>query len=394
MARRLIGYILIGAGLVLAAAALYIGNSKGVPLVFSPTQMLGSLWSDYKLGYLEDNRTVDRSRNNITTSEGQSYTMLRAVWMGDREAFDGAWQWAKDNLDRPSDRLSAWLFGERPEGTYGILESEGGRNSASDADQDMAMALIFAFARWEDPLYLGDARAVLDDIWEKEVLYIQGKPYLMANDLEKFSPSKTAIINPSYLAPYAYRIFSRADPEHDWLGLVDTSYEVIGKSLTSRGLPPDWARIDKESGAILPAGEGLSSSFSYDALRTPWRLALDYMWYRDERAAALLRSMSALGAQWEETGLITPRSSGGTIAGPESPALYGATLGYFIVAEPETAKRIYEEKLQFLYDPAVNRFKERLSYYDDNWAWFGMALYHKLLPNLAETLPPGAIEAS
>jgi len=386
MGTRLLGYILMGIGLILAGAAAYFATHSNVPLVFSPTQMMGSLWSDYKLGYLEDNRTVDRQRDNVTTSEGQSYTMLRAVWMGDKETFDNAWQWTKDNLDRSEDRLSSWLFGQRADGTYGVLVDQGGYNSASDADQDMAMALIFAYARWQDERYMGDARAILADLWDKEVFMVQGRPYLAANDLEKFSPSTTAIVNPSYLAPYAYRIFATIDTTRDWAGLVDTSYEVIDASLSNEGLPPDWVRVDKRTGKVLAAGSDLPANFSYDALRTPWRLNLDWQWYGDERAVSILRKMTALEEQWRGEGLLTPMSREGTPIGSESPALYGGTLGYFIVADAGLAKEVYEKKIQFLYDPNVNRFKERLSYYDDNWAWFGIGLYNKLLPNLAASI--------
>lgn len=371
----------------MAAGTWYWSTHKNVPLVFSPTQMMGSLWNDYKLGYLEDNRTVDRQRDNVTTSEGQSYTMLRAVWMGDKAAFDGAWQWTKDNLDRPNDKLSSWLFGQRANGTYGVLAEQGGYNSASDAEEDLVLALVFAYARWQDPTYLGDARAKLADLWDKEVFVAGGKPYLAANDLEKFSPSDSAIVNPSYLAPYAYRIFATIDSAHDWLGLVDTSYAVLDASLSESGYPPDWIRVDKRTGAVLPASGGLTMDFSYDALRVPWRIALDYQWYGDERAQNLLRKMSGLGTQWQSARTVVPVARDGTPIGEESPALYGGTLGYFMAADPAAAKAVYEEKIQYLYDPDVNRFRQRLSYYDDNWAWLGIGLYHKLLPNLAASLP-------
>ena len=57
-------------------------------------------------------RTLDPSQGGITTSEGQSYTMMRAVWSDDRATFDSSWQWTKDNLQRP-DRLLSWRFGPR-----------------------------------------------------------------------------------------------------------------------------------------------------------------------------------------------------------------------------------------------------------------------------------------
>lgn len=390
MPRRFFGYLSILAALIVAGVAWYVATHRAVPLVFAPTQMLGSLWSDYKFGYLEDNRTIDRQRQNVTTSEGQSYTMLRAVWMGDKAIFDGAWQWTKDNLDREGDRLSSWLFGQRPDGSWGVLINEGGYNSATDAEEDIALSLIFAYARWQDDRYLGDARVILNDLWAKEVFMVQGRPYLAANDLEKFSPAESAIVNPSYLAPYAYRIFATVDPAHDWHGLVDTSYEVLDASLSEDGLPPDWVRVNKQTGAVSVT-DSLPSGFSYDALRVPWRIALDYQWYADERASALLKKMEGIGKQWRTSGSIVPTTRDGRASGGESPALYGGVLGYFLVAEPELAREVYETKLQFLFDPGQNRFKERLSYYDDNWAWFGMGLYHRLLPNLAASIPPEAL---
>ncbi len=403
MGPRLIGYLLVGAGIILGCAALYFATHRDVPLVFSPTQLLGATWNQYKTEYIEEGtyRSLDRQRQNITTSEGQSYAMLRAVWMGDKNAFDQSWTWTKDNLKRPNDHLFAWLFGRRSDGTYGVLTSQGGDTTASDADQDIAMALIFAYARWQDPAYLDAARGIVHDIWELEVVTTSdGTPYLSANNYEKFSQSPTAIVNPSYLSPAAYRIFAQVDPEHPWMRVVDSSYRLLNESVesplggeASDGLPPDWIRVHKRTGALSAPGGDLSTNFSYDALRVPWRLALDYQWYGDERAVTTLKKMHRLSEAWHEGGaLASSYTHGGSVIAPEEvPAMYGGTLGYFIVADPTLAAQLYETKLQYLFNPGANAWKERLSYYDDNWAWFGIGLYNKLLPNLAASLPQSAL---
>ncbi len=75
------------------------------------------------------------------------------------------------------------------------------------------------------------------------------------------------------------------------------------------------------------------------------------------------------------------------IQSTEVPSLYGGTIGYFMLADPAHAADVYQQKLLFLYDPGANAWKVPLSYYDDNWAWFGIALYNHLLPNLTEKLP-------
>src|SRR5581483_2812051 len=105
MGTRLLGYGLIVVALVLALAVFYRNSKQSeVPLVFSPQQMLNSTWLNYKNDYLESGtgRTLDKSRGNVTTSEGESYTMLRAVWLGDKQTFDTSWQWTKDNLQHKS----------------------------------------------------------------------------------------------------------------------------------------------------------------------------------------------------------------------------------------------------------------------------------------------------
>ncbi|KKW35623.1 hypothetical protein A2852_01885 [Candidatus Adlerbacteria bacterium RIFCSPHIGHO2_01_FULL_54_23] len=398
MGPRLLGFALLGIAIVTTFGVWYLSSDRSeIPLVFSPVQMIGATWERYKENYLEKDtrRTIDRGRGDVTTSEGQSYTMLRAVWMGDKETFDASHRWSKDNLWRREDRLLAWLFGKRSDGTWGILASEGGYNAASDADTDTALALIFAYARWQDDTYLGDALAMLDSIWEKEVIEVRSRPYLAANNLEKFSGDEWALINPSYFNPAAYRIFAKIDPSHPWETLVESSYDLLERGMESplQGgksavLPPDWLLINKSTGELAAPGRGLTTNFGYDALRSPWRLALDIEWFGSPRARELLQKMSALSANWErDRSLVSIYTHQGAPASSvESPALYGGVLGHFMEKDPKMAEEVYRQKLQYLFDPGRNDWKERLSYYDDNWAWLGIALYNRLLPNLAAPL--------
>ncbi len=407
MGMRLLGYVLIGAAIVLAGAALYLSNpSSQVALVFTPTQVLGGSWENYKKEYLEPGtgRTIDYSKNNgITTSEGESYTMLRAVWEGDKATFDQSWTWTKDNLKRPNDRLSSWLFGKEPNGSYGVLTAQGGQNDASDADTDLALSLVFAYARWQDTSYLGDARVIIHDLWANDVITVNGTPYMTADNVEKTSVSPVALIDVSYLAPYAYRIFAQIDPADPWSELVDSSYQIIGASMRSpldkqrsAGLPPDWVSINKTTGALsaLTSSSTLTTNFGFDAMRVPYRLALDYQWYGDPRDQALLSQMSFFTTQWQANGaLASTYAHDGSVVNPaEDAAVYGGTIGYFMVADPKDAPAVYTQKLQYLWNPDTDRWKTILPYYEDNWAWFGIGLYNHLLPNLFASLPAQAYQ--
>lgn len=396
---RFVAVIVILAGVAIAAYAAY-GSSNKVDSkqVFADRTMLSGLWNSYKDEYWESGsgRTIDRQSGNITTSEGQSYTMLRAVWQSDKATFDKTWGWTKQQLQRP-DHLFSWRWGKLADGSYGILNDQGGQNSASDADSDIALALVMAASRWQQQSYLNDAKAIIGSIWTNEVVHINDKPYLVANNLEKADPTQ-AIINPSYIAPANYRIFAGVDTAagHDWNGLVASSYSLLNTVIdsnldksSSAHLPPDWVVISKLTGDIsaptAAQGGNLSTNYGYEAFRIPWRLALDYRWNKADEAKSTLAKMSFLSDQWSSNAKLSPIYShdGKPQATYESTGAYGGDLGYFILERPSQATDVYNKKLKYLYDPNKNAFSQDLSYYDANWAWFGMALYTNQLDNLA-----------
>lgn len=392
---------LIAAILLIGAVAYHNSQKSSVPIVFSPKDMLGAIWGKYKDRYIEQpsGRTVDHQHDDISTSEGESYSMLRAVWMDDQTAFDQSWQWTNKYLGRSDNHLFSWLYGKRPDGTWGVRADIGGQNSASDADTDIALALVFAYGRWQNPAYLAAAKQIIPDIWNNEVIQVGSMPYLSANNVEKTSGASTFVANPSYFAPYAYRIFARLDPAHPWQKLVDSSYQILNASMDnklgknlSNGLPPDWILVDRATAAVSAGtGNNLSSNYSFDAMRVPWRLAIDWQWNQDPRARDTLNKMNFLKNQWRTTGVLYAGYShdGQLVNDFQAPAMYGGSIGYFLVADVQDANAIYDAKLRSLYNPDTDSWKQPLSYYDDNWAWFGLAMYHNFLPDLSTTAAAG-----
>ncbi|MBI3889418.1 hypothetical protein HY312_02490 [Candidatus Saccharibacteria bacterium] len=395
---RFAAVLFIVVGLSIAAIAAFKSTDKvDQNLVFADRTLLSGLWDSYKKEYWEEStgRTLDKQQNDITTSEGQSYTMMRAVWQGDQTTFDKSWAWTKEQLRR-DDNLFAWRWGQKADGTYGVLTDQGGQNSASDADSDISLALMMAASKWQSKTYLDEAKKIIPSIWEEEVITVAGKPYLASNNLEKDS-QQDAIINPSYISPYAYRLFAKVDKENDWMGLVDSSYELLNKSIDdnldkteSANLPPDWIAMNKQTGVIgaIAGNANLTTNYSFDAMRTPWRLALDYKWYNEPRAKETLSKMSFLNKQWEDTGKIysTYSHDGKTVKTDEVAEGYATALAYFAVVKPDVAKDIYDKKLKTLYDQNTNSWSQDMTYYGDNWAWLGIALYDNKLDNLAEKL--------
>ncbi len=341
-----------------------------------PAPVLQQSWKAYLGRFVQaDGRVIDHKAGDISTSEGQSYAMLRAVWIDDRATFDKAYSWGRDNLNSNvrSDHLWAWKWGKGQDGKWRVLD----KAFATDADQDVALALILAYRRWNRDEYLADARAILGDLWNSATREIAGKCYLLAGD--SLCKAATCRLNPSYYAPYAYRIFARFDTAHDWMRLVDNSYFVLdaASSLTQTRLPPDWIEIDTRGGRLtLPAGK--DGAFSYDALRVYWRIAMDWELFQDERAQAYLRrTLPALMDRWRQgtiPAVIAP--DGKPLAQYESLEMIAAIMPGAALLDP-AAGRALAQHLQSKY--AAGFWDDKDSYYLQNWAWFGTALYDGFL---------------
>ena len=128
------GLILIGAFMIFPAQQVNKVNIN---------KFTTALWQSYlKNQWLSEGRTVSNPVNSITTSEGQSYTMLRAVWQNDQNVFNTTWQWTKANLQR-KDFLFSWEWGRNPNGSYGIMTANNGQNTAADADCDIGYCPFF-----------------------------------------------------------------------------------------------------------------------------------------------------------------------------------------------------------------------------------------------------------
>jgi len=383
--RVLLGLLLfsIGAMLVTIGVGAYL-LFQSQSRVFSPYTLLTSSWDKYRQKYIQDDgRVIDFSQDNVTTSEGQSYAMLRAVWIDDRETFDKVWDWTKNNLKRQNDWLFGWRWGKRSDELYGLLP-EGGENSASDADQDIALALILASKRWGDQKYLEHLQAILTDLWDINTAEANGKRYMLAGN---WAQSQTEyILNPSYFSPYSWRAFAMYDTQHDWKGLIQPAYDLLNAASQSNlntggtaNVPPNWVAMNRTIGDLYaPQNAQLTTDYSYDAVRVPWRIALDYYWYQEPLAKQYLESTFSKFAQMYEQDnrlLSSYKHDGTPLTDYENSTMYATLLPAFSIIAPDVAQRVYDEKILKLYSSDEDSFLDFIPYYEQNWLWFGSALY-------------------
>lgn len=338
-------------------------------------------WEEYRHNFIQkDGRVIDH-RSGLSTSEGQSYAMLRAVWMRDREWFDKSYQWAVDNLQKRDDKLFAWKWGQKQDGAWGVLDE----TAATDADQDIALALLLAHEIWKEPRYKQDALDILDSLWDKLTIATPLGRVLLPGDWQaQKGRDKSVQINPSYFAPYAYRVFDEADNRHPWKQLVKSSYQIWKSAIkqSKTGLPPDWAMLSLQDGSVKLYSEALDTRSDYgnEAIRVFWRAGMDYLIQPPDKQSALeiLESGSAahyLPRAWKIKGELPGLVTWDGIARkekPETAAVYGATLIGLLHQNPEAAREVMTQKVIPHLKPGSSWHEE---YYSQNWLWMGLAAY-------------------
>ena len=110
-------------------------------------------WDAFKAQIINEGGRVvsDDDGGGQTYSEGQSYALFFALVANDRPMFDKLLRWTENNLCEGdmTARLPAWLWGRRPDGSWGVIDS----NAASDADLWIAYALGEAGRLWNERSY-------------------------------------------------------------------------------------------------------------------------------------------------------------------------------------------------------------------------------------------------
>ncbi|MDR2593663.1 MAG: T9SS type A sorting domain-containing protein [Fibromonadaceae bacterium] len=216
----------------------------------------------------------------ITVSEGIGYAMLMAVYFSGttsyQSQFDKLWTYYK--TFRNSNGVMSWKIN----GFTSVVSGDDKNiNSASDAEFDVALALVMAYYQFGDQKYKDDAENLIIKIRAKE---FNGSPSYLHKPGDTWDDYK----NPSYVAPAAFHIFKDIDDCEFWVNAINKNYALLkANANSSTGLPSDWSNA---SGTPVA---GLSSTdFSYDAARAPWRWATANAWFGHADAKTLLTKLA------------------------------------------------------------------------------------------------------
>jgi len=217
----------------------------------------------------------DYTGSEQVASEGIAYGMLLSVGMGDKDTFDGLWDYYKSH--RNGNGVMNWL--------QSVCGGQIDGNGASDADLDAAMALVLADSRWGG--FTDDARNLVDAIGTNETEQCgNGQIVLKPGDAWG---GCGGTVNPSYFSPAYYRRFALIQTERAdfWNQFAGDTYQMLnGMQDQVDGLLPDWGFGDGR------AEGGDRGQYGYEAVRSPWRIALDLAWSGNADARGFLQRMS------------------------------------------------------------------------------------------------------
>jgi endoglucanase len=241
-----------------------------------------------------------------TVSEAHGYGMILSVLMAGyddkaKEYFDGMYKYYIDHPSEITPHLMAWAQDQ-----YG--NDIGGTDSATDGDIDIAYALLLADKQWGssgDIDYLTAARNMIDAIMKGDVNKQQWT--LMVGDWapdDNPVEDKSIGMRSSDFIINELRAFKKVTTgeaqKQKWQNVIDKTYQIAhdiyNNDSPHTGLYPDF--IDKKSGVYHPADPNYleaetDGDYSYNACRTPWRLATDYL-LSNETPSYLLPQLQTL----------------------------------------------------------------------------------------------------
>ncbi len=296
-------------------------------------------------------RIIRPENGNDTVSEGIGYGMLIAVYVGDKTLFDQLWAYGKDSSRRASGTsiLMNWCI---PAGG-GSCSASGG--SATDADEDIAFALLQAGKLWGGT-YAADAATVIGDIWAHDI----DKSSMLPTGGSNYATTSSSPTNPSYFAPAFYKAFAAVDSGHGWNTVATNVYtalsSIAGKA-SKAGLVPAWC--GSNCSTVSSNGGADDSVYQYDAHRVPWRYGIDACWNSSTSGKTFLQNNATFFSGLAAGGIgriVDIYTLGGTPNGdaqPNSMSIIGtAGVGAMAAGNAAFASAAWQFLLDASYSPA------------------------------------------
>jgi endoglucanase len=236
-------------------------------------------YNSWKTKYLQEcNGNLRPGVDPLTKSlvEAQGFSMVAVAYMGDKEIFDKLYAYYKAKC----------LYCGMMEWKQTCSGGEGG-SSATDGDVDVACGLVVANWQWPDGGYAEKAKSVITNL-KKLIVNCNGVSALCAGCGTGGNYGGCGQTDISYYEPAFFRYFAKLTGDASWTKLADDTHIIRDAAANATtGLVPDW-----QTASGTPGAGGQKGYYSFDAIRVPYKQALDFLWNGTEKCQAWCKKIS------------------------------------------------------------------------------------------------------
>lgn len=294
------GLVALGISSAQAAILKYPECIRKYPVDSAWDTHLQRHWTGWKSRFLGSDgviKATDPSGTSSKVSEAQSYGLLLSIWFNDQSTFNKVLDASNTQFWNSGCGAGGWYGWKLP----GAKSSCGGEGSyAADADMDIAGALIFASAlqdkgHWTGSNYKAMAIVRLKSVWNNMV---DDKNYRMNSwDAAKGNDN---IRNPSYHMPawsQVFKEFANANgvSGQDWDKVRAAAYALMNAQPNAKyGMARNFSNgsggtasdgTSSGPGGDNGANETSRGNMGFDAIRVPYRMGMDALWYPNHSEA-------------------------------------------------------------------------------------------------------------
>ncbi len=309
-----------------------------------------------------------------TVSEGIAWGMLITLFMDNdtnksRRYFDAFNNYRKNYLNQNG--MMEWRIGKD-----GKIISKGG---ATEADENIALALLFAHYQWGSSTrtnYLKEAEEMINNIIKYEVEF----PDYVLKPGDTWGGSE--VLNPSYFSPAYYTIWCSHTGNKEWNKVRKKSYEILNvfSKEEKNVLFPDWCQADGTR-----AGN-LDYHFGYNACQIPLKIGIDYIWFGGEEKGDSFKIINRISRWFEKetsgdpSKILDGYEIDGTKKGMWNNACFVGPLGVAAMCSKE-----YQNWCNNLYDQ-LRSYPDSCEkcYYCNTLRLVSLLVMSGNMPNLAE----------
>lgn len=289
---------------------------------------------------------TDSEPGSVSLSRALGYGMLITSVMAGYEGkakhyFDGLLRYFRAHPSSLTKGLMASHQGE------GCRDSEGNK-SASDADLDVAYALVLADKQWgscHGVDYAAHARWVIEAVASAD-MHRRGRYMLLGDWVAPTDRANYDTTRPADFMPGHFRGFQQFMDQAWWVQVVDNGYWLLDRMQTTHasgtGLLPDFIEA-ADSDDPRPAAPKSQASdedglFGHQSSRVPLRIGTDYVAYGDLRAKRVLERMNAffeVGSDGDPARIVDGYNLGGEPLGSGESMAFTAPLGVAAMSDPK-----------------------------------------------------------